>query len=397
MNRPLFIIFFIVFLDAMGIGILFPILPSLLENITHSQNIALYLGILTSIYALMQFVFAPMLGALSDHIGRRPVLLISLAGSAVNYLFLTFSPTLALFIVGRIISGITSANMSVASAYMIDVTDENNRAKYFGLFNAMFGAGFIFGPVLGGILGEYWIRLPFLIAAILTACSFLLAYFILPESRTVKPEQKATYSLNPFKSFQFLFSKKGLIPIVITYFLFSATGEAYGVSWALWSKSTFHWNNFWVGLSLGMYGVCQMLVQAFIPSHASRILGDRVTVFLGLTFTCTALAVLAFAQQGWIVFAILPLLALGSMASPSLQVIASQKVAADQQGQFQGLIASTTGLATMLAPLFFSSIFLHFQNVWTGTIWLSVILVYVVSLPVVFISVQKQLNQPSVS
>lgn len=388
MNRSLFIIFATIALDAIGIGLIFPILPLLLQDMTHSTHIAIYMGILASLYAAMQFIFSPLLGALSDRWGRRPVLLISLAGSAVNYLFLTFSHSLILLLVGRIIAGITSANMAVASTYIVDVSQENNRAKYFGLINAMFGAGFIIGPVLGGFLSEYGLRLPFLVAAILTGLNLLFAYFILPETRRVTSEGKQLSTLNPFKIFAGISSIRGVLPFVMTFFIFSAIGEVYGVCWALWGHDTFQWSGFWVGLSLGAFGLSQMLVQALIPSHASRLLGNRNAVLIGIACSCLALAVMAFAQSGWMIFAIMPIFALGSMGTPSLQALASQKVSADQQGQFQGVITSTVSLASMIAPLFFSTLYFQFQKKWPGAIWLSVILIYLITLPIILYSTQ---------
>ncbi|HCA5025451.1 TPA: TCR/Tet family MFS transporter [Acinetobacter baumannii] len=388
MNRSLFIIFATIALDAIGIGLIFPILPLLLQDMTHSTHIAIYMGILASLYAAMQFIFSPLLGALSDRWGRRPVLLISLAGSAINYLFLTFSHSLILLLVGRIIAGITSVNMTVASAYIVDVSHENNRAKYFGLINAMFGAGFIIGPVLGGFLSEYGLRLPFFAAAILTGLNLLSAYFVLPESRKVTLENKQLSTLNPFKIFAGISSIRGVLPLVTTFFIFSAIGEVYGVCWALWGHGTFQWSGFWVGLSLGAFGLCQMLVQALIPSHASRLLGNRNAVLIGIACSCLALAVMAFAQSGWMIFAIMPIFALGSMGTPSLQALASQKVSADQQGQFQGVIASTVSMASMIAPMFFSTLYFQFQEKWPGAIWLSVILIYLITLPIILYSTQ---------
>lgn len=393
MNRSLFIIFAIIVLDAIGIGLIFPILPSLLQDMTHSSHIAVYMGILASLYAAMQFIFSPILGALSDRYGRKPILLISLAGSAINYVFLTFSHRLIFLLIGRIIAGITSANMAVASAYIVDFSSKNNRAKYFGLINAMFGAGFIIGPVLGGLLSEYWLRLPFLVAAMLTGLNLVFAYIVLPQSQQAVPKKKLLFTLNPFKIFTGISSIGGVLPFIAIFFIFSAIGEVYGVCWALWGHDTFHWNGFWVGLSLGAFGLCQMLVQVFIPSHAARILGNRKAVFVGITCSCLALGVMAFAQSGWMIFAIMPIFALGSMGTPSLQALASQKVPAEQQGQFQGVIASTVSLASMVAPLFFSALYFQFQEKWPGAIWLSVIVIYLLALPIILYSTRPVIQQ----
>jgi DHA1 family tetracycline resistance protein-like MFS transporter len=206
MNKPLFVIFAAIGLDAVGIGLIFPILPRLLEDVTHTHNIAPYIGIMTALYSVMQFIFAPVLGALSDNLGRRPVLLISLAGAAINYVVMAFAPQLWMLLIGRAIAGLTSANVSVAMAYITDISPEDKRARRFGLFNAMFGIGFIIGPVLGGLLGDYWLRLPFIAAAVLNACNLLLALFILPESRTPARQKIDLAALNPLRPLRWVFS-----------------------------------------------------------------------------------------------------------------------------------------------------------------------------------------------
>lgn len=388
MNRSLFIIFLTIALDAMGIGLVFPILPALLQDISPSHHTALYIGLLGSLYAAMQFIFSPILGTLSDRLGRRPILLLSLAGSVLNYLLLTFSHSFMLLLIGRIVAGMSSANMSVASAYLIDISVPEQRTKYFGLSSAMFGAGFVIGPVLGGLLGEYWLRLPFLVAALLSAINLLLAYFALPESGKALSSQPLCLTLNPFKAFQSLHNMLGVLPLMATFFIFSATGEAYAVCWALWGHAAFQWNGFWTGLSLGMFGLCQMLVQAFVPQHASKRFGNRNTVLIGMGCTGIALSIMALAQQGWIIFAIMPVFALGSIGTPALQALASQKVAAGQQGQFQGMVTSTVSLAAMCAPLFFSTLYFQLQSSWPGAIWLSVIALYLLALPVVLQAIQ---------
>lgn len=225
MTRSLTVIFTAIVLDAVGIGLIFPLLPQLLQEITHADNVAPYIGTLTALYAVMQFVFAPVLGALSDRLGRRPVLLISLAGAAVNYLFLAFAPNLLLLFIGRAIAGLTSANVSVATAYITDISPEEKRARRFGLFNAMFGLGFIIGPVLGGVLGDHWLRLPFIAAAALNGANLLLALFVLPESRPGSRERIALSALNPLKPLSAVLEVKSLLPVIILFFLFSATGE----------------------------------------------------------------------------------------------------------------------------------------------------------------------------
>jgi MFS transporter, DHA1 family, tetracycline resistance protein len=387
MNKPLAVIYAAIGLDAVGIGLIFPILPRLLEEVTHTAAIAPYIGVMTALYAVMQFVFAPVLGSLSDRLGRRPVLLISLAGAAINYLFLAFAPSLWLLLLGRAIAGLTSANVAVATAYITDISPEDKRARRFGLLNAMFGIGFIIGPVAGGLLGDYWLRLPFIAAAVLNAGNLLLAYFVLPESRT--PSQAAAgrkldlAALNPLRPLRWVFSMKELLPIILVFFILSGTGEAYGTCWALWGFDTFGWNGLWIGLSLGCFGVCQTLVQAFLPGPATKLLGDRRAVIVGIACASAALVIMAFAKQGWIIFAVMPLFALGGIGTPALQALATRQVDEDRQGQFQGVLASAVSLASIIAPLGFSTFYFVVQKQWPGAIWLSVVVVSAIAVPLV--------------
>ncbi|OEZ56924.1 TCR/Tet family MFS transporter [Duganella sp. HH105] len=383
MNKPLFIIFATIVLDAVGIGLIFPILPALLRDVTHADNVASYIGILTALYALMQFVCAPVLGSLSDRLGRRPVLLVSLAGAAVNYVFLASANSLWMLLLGRAIAGLTSANLSVATAYLTDISPEDKRARRFGLFNAMFGIGFIVGPVLGGALGDYGLRLPFIAAAVLNGCNLLLAFFLLPESRTPSREKIDLASLNPLRPLRWVLSAKSLLPITAIFFIFSATGEVYGTCWALWGSDTFHWSGLGIGLSLGAFGVCQTLAQAFLPGPAVRLLGERATILTGVAGACVALVVMAFATQGWMIFAIMPVFALGGIGAPALQSLATRQVDESQQGQLQGVLASAVSLASIICPLAFSSFYYLVREQWPGAIWLSTVVVYAIMVPLV--------------
>lgn len=378
MNRPLFVIYAAVVLNAIGIGLIFPILPSLLRDVTGVSDVAPYVGILAALYALMQFVFAPVLGALSDRIGRRPVLLISLGGAAVDYLFLAFAPHLWMLFAGRAVAGLTGANTSVAAAYITDISADELRARRFGLLNAMFGAGFIVGPILGGALGDYWLRLPFLAAAALNGLNLLLAYFMLPESRKASGEGIEWAALNPLRPLRWALSMKSVLPIIFIFFVFAATGESYGVAWALWGYDSFGWNGLWVGLSLGTYGLCQTLVQAFLPGPAVQWLGERAAILTGVACACLALIVMAFATQTWMVFAVMPIFALGGIGVPALQAMATRQIDESRQGQFQGVIASAISLASIIAPLTFSSLYFMAQKQWPGAIWLSVVAVYAI-------------------
>lgn len=396
MNRPLLVIYLCVALDAMGIGLVFPILPALVGEVTQAASVAPVIGIMAALYAAMQLVFAPVLGALSDRLGRRPVLLLSLAGAAVNYLLLACAPSLWLLLLGRAIAGLTSANMSVATAYITDVTPQAQRARRFGLFNAMFGAGFIVGPVLGGVLGDHWVRLPFIAAAALNAANFVLACTSLPESRQGSGEGIHLAALNPLRPLAWVLSERRLLPVVLTFFILSATGEAYGICWALWGADAFQWNGLWIGMSLGAFGVCQTLVQAFAPGPASRWLGERGAVLAGIACACLALVAMAFIRQGWMVFMAMPLFALGSIGTPALQALASRQVGADLQGQFQGVLASAVSLASIIAPLGFSAFYYAVRPDWPGAIWLLVVGVYALAVPLVVLGTRRSASPGSV-
>ncbi|MBP1853564.1 TCR/Tet family MFS transporter [Rhizobium halophytocola] len=373
MTKPLFVIFTAILLDAVGIGLIFPILPSLLQDVADGGNVATLIGTLTALYAAMQFLCAPVLGALSDRLGRRPVLLISLAGAAVNYLILAFAPSLWMLFVGRAIAGLTSANMSVSMAYITDISREDERARRFGLTNAMFGMGFIIGPVLGGMLGDIWVRLPFIAAALLNAANLLVAVFVLPEPRAAGRRKIDLAALNPLAPLRWAFAMKHLLPLILVFLLFSATGEAYGTCWALWGADSFHWDGLHIGLSLGAFGLCQTLVQAFLPGLAVKRLGERGAVLGGVAGVCLALGVMAFATEGWVIFAVMPVFALGGVGVPALQSLATRQVDADRQGQFQGVLASLVSLASIAAPLIFSGLYFSVRDQWPGAIWLSVI------------------------
>lgn len=371
-RRPMSLILMTVVLDAMGIGLIFPILPSLLKDVTHAGDGTPYIGLMMALYAAMQFLFAPVLGALSDSRGRRPVLLISLAGAMLNYLVLAFAPSLLLLLLGRALAGITGANTAVAAAYISDLSAEDERARRFGLMNAMFGIGFIIGPVLGGVLGDLWVRLPFLAAAVLTGVNLLLCLLLLPETRVSAHRAIDLRALNPLRPFRWVLAVKGVMPMVLIFFLFSGLGEAYGTCWALWGNDVFQWNGLGIGLSLGAYGTCQTLAQAFLPGPATKRLGERTAILVGIACACAALTIFAIAWQGWMVFAAMPVLALGGIGVPALQSLATRQVRDADQGKFQGLLQSTVSLASVLAPLGFSNLYLSARSIWPGAIWLAV-------------------------
>ncbi len=382
MNKALVVILAAVMLDAVGIGLIFPILPALLRDVGHTTDISMLLGVMLALYSACQFLFSPILGVLSDRFGRRPVLLVSLAGAAIDYLVMAFAPELWLLVIGRAIAGITSANMAVATAYITDISTEEQRARRFGLFHAMFGIGFIIGPVLGGILGDIWLRSPFLIAAILNAANFALALFLLPESRPGQKGTRFTWStLNPFKPLAWALTFKALIPLMAIYLIMNLVGTVYGSIWAIFSEDVFAWNGMMIGLSLGAYGLLHAIAQAFLTGPAVARLGERWALLLGMACEITAMLVMALSGQGWLVFVIMPIFALGGIGMPALQSLLTRQVDSARQGQLQGVLASLVSLASVFGPLFFSMTYHGLRPSWPGAIWLVAICIYLLAVP----------------
>ena len=394
MNKSLVVIFTAIVLDAVGIGLIFPILPSLLAEVTHAENVAYYIGIMTALYAAMQFIFAPVLGALSDRLGRRPVLLISLAGAAINYLFLAFAPSLGLLFLGRAIAGLTSANVSVASAYITDISREDQRARRFGLLNAMFGIGFIIGPVLGGLLGDYWVRAPFIAAAVLNAANFALALFVLPESRPGQAAKFEWSTLNPFIPLKWALTFKALIPLMAIFVIMNFVGTMYGTMWALFGEDKFQWTGLMIGLSLGAFGVFHAGAQAFLTGPAVARLGERWALVAGMACELTALIILGLATQGWILFALAPLFAMGGIGMPALQSLTTTQVGEDKQGQLQGVLASLVSLASIFGPLFFSFVYFAIRGTSPGLIWIIGAAIYLLALPLM-LGIRRRVPRPA--
>ncbi|MDE2397760.1 MAG: TCR/Tet family MFS transporter [Burkholderiales bacterium] len=369
-------------LDSIGIGLVFPILPALLREVGHSGDITLALGALLALYAACQFLFAPALGALSDRWGRRPVLLLSLAGAAVDYLALAFAPQLWMLVLGRAIAGLTSANMAVATAYITDISTPDERARRFGLFHSMFGIGFVVGPVLGGALGDLWVRAPFIAAAAFNGLNFALALFVLPESRPGRRGGRFELAtLNPFASLGWAFGISALWPLAAIYVVMNFVGAMYGTVWALYGEDRFGWNGLTIGLSLGFFGVFHAGAQAWLTGPAVARLGARRALVLGMAFEIAALLALASSAQGWVVFALGPVFALGGIGMPALQALTTVQIGPDDQGRLQGVLASLVSLATVFGPLFFSQAYGVLRPHEPGWIWVVGAGVYLLALP----------------
>ncbi|VWC02422.1 transporter, major facilitator family protein [Burkholderia lata] len=383
MNRPLAVIFATVVLDAAGIALIFPILPGLLRSMTGTDDVSSLFGAMLAIYALMQFVFAPVLGVLSDRYGRRPVLLLSLAGAAIDYLIMAFTPHLWLLFAGRAVAGLTAANTAVAMAYIADITPEAGRARRYGLFHAFFGAGFVMGPVIGGALGDVSVRDPFLAAAALNGVNLLLALWMLPESHRPTRAPIDWRALNPFAPLRWALSFRALVPLLAVFLLISLVGQTYSTVWVLFVEDRFGWTGTEVGVSLGIFGALVALAQGFAVGPVTRWLGERGTLLVGIVCEAAALLILAFARASWIAFALIPLLAFGGIGLPALRSLQSKAVDGERQGQLQGVVASFVSLAAIFGPLVFSWIYALSRPGWNGLVWIVGVAIYVLAVPVV--------------
>jgi DHA1 family tetracycline resistance protein-like MFS transporter len=382
MSRSVFVIIFVVGLDAIGIGLIFPILPGLLKELTGSAEISTIYGLVLAAYAAMQFVFSPILGLISDRFGRRPVLILSLAGAAIDYLIMALTPSLAVLVIGRLIAGVTSASMAVASAYIADVTAEKDRAQRFGWMSATFGIGFIIGPVLGGFASGWFLRAPFLIAAGLNALNLVLALAVLKESRTSSKGRLDLKSLNPFAPLRWAFSFPALAPLLAMFLIFAINGNIPGTIWVLYGTEKFGWDQLTLGASLAVFGLCYALSQAFLTGPITRWLGERGTIIFGVVSDTVAFVGLGLATAGWVPFALAPFFAMGGVGLPALRSLMSAQAGEDRQGELQGILASASSLTSIAGPLIGTTIYLWGKPHFIGAVWLVAAALYLLSIPV---------------
>jgi len=374
----------IVALDFAGIGLTLPIIPRLLSDVAHTSDLGWRFGAFLSLYALMQFIFSPILGVWSDRVGRRPVLLCSLAGAAVDYLFMAMAPSLGLLFVGRAIAGITGASQAVASAYIADVTPEVDRARRFGQLNAVQGLGFIAGPLIGGLLGMLWIRAPFMAAAGLNGITFLVTLFVLRE-----PPRHATAAgdvpfVNPLRTFQWAWSVPALLPLLTIFLVFTLVGQVGGTIWIIYGSDRYGWTPFWIGVSIACFGLLHAIAQAFVAGPLTERHGERFALAVGVITDSSASVLIAFATKGWMAFALMPLFGLGAVGLPALQSLLSGKVDPQKQGRLQGVLASITSLASIVGPLAISSLYFAYRASFPGLVWIAGAALYLLTVPVLF-------------
>lgn len=394
-DKSLIVILTTVTLDAVGVGMIMPVLPELLTGLTHADNVAAHYGILLALYALMQFLCAPLLGALSDRFGRRPVILVSLAGATLDYLVMASAMVLPLLYIGRIISGVTGATMSVASAAIADITPEDGRAQRFGMIGACFGLGFIAGPLLGGIAGGFGIHYPFLLAMALNGVNFLLALFCLPETSKGVKAPLAAQNLNPLGGFRWATGIKSLTPLVTVFTLMQLVGQVPAALWIIYTQDRFAWSVSTVGLSLAAFGLCHALVQGLLTGPITEKLGERRTLILGMGMDGIGYVLMAFASESWMVLPILVFLSMGGIASPALQSIITRQVDETRLGEVQGILASATSLTGIIGPVAFTAIYAATLTDWAGFVWISGALLYIPCVPLLRAIAYRRAAGPS--
>ncbi len=358
-------IFITLMLDVTGLGLILPVLPKLILQLIDGNisDASRYGGMLTFTYAIMQFLFAPVLGGLSDQFGRRPVLLFSLLGFALDYLFLSFAPSIGWLFVGRAVAGITGASFTTATAYIADISNAENRAKNFGMIGAAFGLGFIIGPVIGGLLGSFGPRVPFMVAAGLSFLNCLYGYFILPESLSLSNRRKFSIKrANPLGSLMNLKKYPGIGGLVISFFLIYLAAHAVQSNWSFFTIERFGWDEKMIGISLGVVGLLVAAVQGGLVRVINPKIGNEKSVYFGLLLYAIGLLLFAFASQSWMMFVFLIPYCLGGIAGPALQSIISGNVAANEQGELQGTLAGLISLTSIAGPPMMTGLFSYFTK-----------------------------------
>lgn len=364
-NKALGFIFVTVLIDVIGLGVIIPVLPALIQGLTggdisEASHYSAFLGLA---YGLMQFIFSPILGGLSDRYGRRVVLLVSLAGLGCDYVFMALAPTIAWLFVGRTIAGICGASFTTANAYIADISTPEKRAQNFGLIGAAFGLGFIIGPAIGGVCGHWGPRIPFFVAATFSLLNLLYGYFVLPES--LKPENRRKFDwkrANPINSLLNLRRYPVIAGLAVTFLLVFMAGKSVETTWTFYTILKFDWSTIWVGISLSVVGILIATVQGGLIRIIIPKFGKKRAVFTGLILSTLGLILFAFASKGWMMFAILVPYCLGGIAGPALQGIMSNQVPANEQGELQGAVTGLMSVSTILGPILMNNLFYFFTK-----------------------------------
>jgi DHA1 family tetracycline resistance protein-like MFS transporter len=365
LRLPVTFILINVLLDAMGIGLIIPVMPDLIREVNGGTlaSAAVWGGILATSFAVMQFLFGPLLGGLSDRFGRRPVLLLSLVVMSADYLVMALAGSIWLLLAGRIVGGITAATQATASAYMADISTPEKKAANFGLIGAAFGMGFVMGPLIGGLLAEYGTRAPFYAAAGLAALNALFGWIVLTETVTDRIRRPFSWArANPLGSLRVLGQLPGLGPLLLVFLLYQLAFIVYPAVWSYFAVERFGWSPAMIGISLALFGIMLAVVQGGLMPMVLRLLGERGAVIYGLAFDVLAFGALAIVTSGTIALILIPLTAFAGVVTPALQGIMSKTVNDNQQGELQGALTSIGALAMIVSPLVMTSVFAAFSG-----------------------------------
>ena len=365
MRLPILFILITVMLDAMGIGLIIPVMPDLILEVQGGTlaSAAVWGGVLSTVFAVMQFLFGPIVGALSDRFGRRPVLLISLVVMSLDYLVMAIAGSIWLLFLGRVVGGITAATGPTASAYMADISGPHEKAANFGLIGAAFGAGFVLGPMVGGLLAEFGTRAPFYAAAALAALNAVLGYLVLKETVTDRIRRPFTWvRANPFGAFAHVARLPGIGRLLVIYLLYSIAFYVYPAVWSYFTQERFGWSPQMIGLSLGLFGIMMAITQGGLIRVFLRWFGERNTVIYGHVFDMAAFGAMAVVTSGTLALILTPLAALGAVITPALTAMMSRAVGDDAQGELQGVLASLHALSMIVSPLVMTGIFAAFTR-----------------------------------
>jgi len=358
-------VLFIIFMDSLGFGIIIPIMTELIISLTGvgTSEASEIGGYLLFAYAVCQFIFSPIIGGLSDKFGRRPVLLLSSFGFAIDYLFLAYAPTILLLFVGRVISGVMGASFATAAAYIADVSEPEKRAQNFGMVGAAFGLGFIIGPAIGGVLGEVGIRIPFLAAAGLSAINWVYGMFILPESLSL--ENRRAFDIkraNPFGVFKQLSKHKVILGLIVSMIFVYLASHAVQSTWAFYTKLKFDWTMAEIGYSLSFVGVLTVAVQGGLIRWLIPKIGQKKAAYWGIIFYFIGLVFFGFALSGWMMYAAMVVYCLGGIAGPALQGIMSNQLPSSEQGELQGANTSMMSATAIVGPILMTHVFSYFSG-----------------------------------
>lgn len=349
-------IFVTALIDIIGIGLIIPIMPDLIQEVTglveKDPQVARLGGLLISIYALMQFVFAPILGGLSDKYGRKPVLLIAMLGFALDYVIIAIAPTMAWLFVARIISGICGSSLTVANAYVADISNPEDRAKNFGMIGAAFGLGFVIGPALGGLLGEIGTRIPFFVAAGLSLINFLYGWLLVPESLSKENRRPFEWArANPFGTLTRIFAFKNIGGLLICLIFVYIAAHATHSNWSYFTEYKFQWGPQEIGFSLMFVGIMISIVQGGLVGPVVKKIGEVKAIYIGLFFNALGLCLMGIVNEAWMVYAVIVPYTLGGFAGPSLQSIMTSQIERNAQGEFQGGLTSLMTVTNVIGPI----------------------------------------------